>query len=179
MKLRIISGNYGGRTIDAPRGHRTHPMGEQIRGALFNVLGDVAGLSVLDAFTGSGAIAIEAASRGAAPIVAVDSDKQAYKTAMANVQNLGLSNLVKVTEANISSWLERNQNLAFDIVICDPPYDQVKPGLLNKLAAVAKVGGIMVLSLPPDAGVTLDPAYEILQSKSYGDATLAFYRKTG
>ena len=71
--MRIISGVLGGRVFKAPNGNKTHPMSEKIRGAMFNSLGDISGLTVLDAFSGSGAVAIEAFSRGAEHVVAVDS----------------------------------------------------------------------------------------------------------
>ena len=60
--MRVISGKFGGQLFDAPKGHRTHPMSEKVRGALFSVLGDISGLTVLDAFAGSGALSIEAIS---------------------------------------------------------------------------------------------------------------------
>ena len=64
--MRIIAGSLGGRVFKAPSGHRTHPMSEKIRGAIFNALGDISDLTVLDAFTGSGALCFEAVSRGVA-----------------------------------------------------------------------------------------------------------------
>lgn len=179
MKLRIISGSLGGRAIDAPHGHKTHPMSEQIRGALFNVLGDVSGLTLLDAFTGSGAIAVEAVSRGAKNVIAIDSDKNAFKTAHTNASNLNIVDKLKVTQANISSWIDNNPDAKFDVVICDPPYDNVKPALLSKVADTTQDGGIVVLSLPPKTDLNLGDNFNLVQSKSYGDATLAFYRKTG
>ena len=68
--MRIIAGTLKGQQFQTPHSHKTHPMGDKIRGALFNVLGDIEGLSFLDAFSGSGALAFEAASRGAASVLA-------------------------------------------------------------------------------------------------------------
>lgn len=65
MKLRVISGSLGGRLINSPPGNKTHPMSEKMRGAIFNILGNIEGLDVLDAYSGSGAIALEAISRKA------------------------------------------------------------------------------------------------------------------
>ncbi len=178
MRLRVISGSLGGRSIEWPKNHSTHPMSEKIRGALFNMLGDIEGLSVLDAFTGSGAIAFEAISRGASSVIAIDSDKDAHKIATQNAATLGVNDKVKVVQANASSWSDNNPSELFDIVVLDPPYDKVKQPLLQKLAAHTKNGGITVLSLPPDEEVRLDPKFTQLARKSYGDAVLVFYRKT-
>jgi 16S rRNA (guanine966-N2)-methyltransferase len=76
--MRVIAGFLGGRNFDSPGGHRTHPMSDKVRGAVFGVLGDIKGLSVLDAFAGSGALSIEAVSRGAKYAVAIDVDKRAH-----------------------------------------------------------------------------------------------------
>ncbi len=176
--MRIIAGQLGGREFRSPAGHRTHPMSDKIRGAIFNILGDVSGLSLLDAFAGSGALSLEAVSRGAAAAVAIDVDKAAAQTAADNARSLGVDNKIKVIRANAAGWSENNPAASFDLVICDPPYDKVKPDLLARLAGHVKPGGVVVLSLPPTAGAELpEPVFQRLLSKSYGDASLAFYRR--
>src|SRR5690242_707068 len=102
--MRIISGKLGGRIIHEPHGHKTHPMSEKVRGALFNALGDVEGLTFLDAFAGSGALSFEAVSRGAKSAVAVDIDKHAVDTASLSVKDLKLGGEIKVTKANMAGW---------------------------------------------------------------------------
>jgi 16S rRNA (guanine966-N2)-methyltransferase len=176
--MRIIAGRLGGRTFQAPTGHKTHPMSDKVRGALFNALGDIEGLSVLDAFAGSGAIGFEAISRGAGHVVAVDSDRQAHRAIKTNIHQLGLSKDVKLVSASVSAWLSTTDQ-AFDIVICDPPYDDVKPSLLVRLAERCQPGGIAVFSLPPQTHIKLASNYELLSDKNYGDAELRFYRRLG
>jgi 16S rRNA (guanine966-N2)-methyltransferase len=83
--MRIIAGRLGGRHFASPQGRRTHPMSDKMRGALFNALGDIDGLSVLDAFAGSGALAFEAVSRGAGHAVAIDVDKSAQRAIAENI----------------------------------------------------------------------------------------------
>lgn len=175
--MRIVSGMLGGRTIEAPKGHRTHPMGDKIRGALFNALGDVEGLSVLDAFCGSGALAIEAISRGAHSAIAIDTDKAAALTAVQNMKALGIDRWVKVIRANVSSWSDHNPATRFDLVIADPPYDAVHLPTLQKVATHCAHSGLYVLSLPPAAVLPDLPGFELLTCKTYGDARLYFYRR--
>lgn len=153
-------------------------MSEKIRGAIFNALGDISGLTVLDAYAGSGAIGFEAISRGASSAVLIDNDKKAERIITGNIQQLGLSGPAKFIKSGISSYADGINEPCFDIVICDPPYDNVKPRVLQKLAGLARTGGVVVLSLPPAAEVELSAEqFELLTAKSYGDATLTFYRK--
>jgi len=179
MKLRIISGQYGGRTIDAPSGHKTHPMSEKIRGAIFNMLGDITGLSVLDAYSGSASLALEAVSRGATDVVAIDSDKNAYMTIQANIKVLKAQN-IKVTRANIRSWLDNNPDKRFNLILCDPPYDDVKSDILTRIAEFLDTNGIIVYSLPPANSVQMpDTKHVCIAEKIYGDAKIVIYQVKG
>jgi 16S rRNA (guanine966-N2)-methyltransferase len=174
--MRVVAGHLGGRTFEAPRSHRTHPMGDKVRGALFNTLGDIEGLTVLDAFAGSGAMSIEAISRGASSAVAIDVDKDAYATIVNNLALLKISDRVTVQRTNARSWSNSHRDLQFDVVLLDPPYDAVNYAVLQKLGRHAKPGGITVLSLPPDHEFTLQD-HELLARKQYGDAELDIYRR--
>jgi 16S rRNA (guanine966-N2)-methyltransferase len=174
--MRIVSGSLGGRTFDAPRGHRTHPMSDKVRGALFNMLGDITGLTVADLFAGSGAISFEAISRGAANSIAIEADKVASATIKKNIETLGLDEQVKTHKMFVHSWLNRT-NDQFDIVIADPPYDDLIYKTLDKLPELVKPGGVIVYSLPPNARLILPKTCEKISEKSYGDATLVIYRK--
>lgn len=164
--------------FESPRGHRTHPMSEKIRGALFNMLGDIKGLRFLDAFSGTGALAIEAISRGAMQVTAVELDMEAYKTISKNVQDLEIDDRVEVLRKDIKSWSRNHKDTQYDVVLIDPPYDAVPYTLLHKIATHAKTGGLVIYSLPPDHDFKLaenDFALEV--EKSYGDATLLVYRR--
>lgn len=174
--MRIIAGRLSGRQFASPRGHRTHPMSDKMRGALFNALGDIGGLTVLDAFAGSGALSFEAASRGAARVIAIDSDRQAQLTVSENVKSLGLKEQIKLIKASASAWLSTTEE-SFDVVVCDPPYDKPQPELLARLAGRVKPGGLAVFSLPPGLDLELPAAYQVLATKNYGDSKLVFYRR--
>lgn len=175
--MRVISGTLGGRIFESPRGHRTHPMSEKIRGALFNTLGDVRRLRILDTFSGSGAIAIEAISRGAEHVTAVELDRTAFNTIASNVETLGIADKVHVVRANIAGWIRTNRDKHFDIVIADPPYDKVQIETVEAICYRAKVGGIVVMSLPPKTRLIMTDFFEFVSEKDYGDATLVFYRR--
>ena len=176
--MRVIAGTLKGRQFASPHGNRTHPMSEKVRGGLFNALGDISGLEVLDAFAGSGALSFEAISRGAATVTAVDIDKNAHTALLENVAALQLEEQVQVVRANVVGWLFRNSELRYDLIFADPPYDAIRDRTLDKLATRAREGGLIVYSLPPNDRFKL-PAdtYEKVALKSYGDATLVFYRR--
>jgi 16S rRNA (guanine966-N2)-methyltransferase len=176
--MRIIAGNLKGRVINQPHGHHTHPMSEKVRGALFNALGDVEGLTFLDAFAGSGALSFEAVSRGAKHAVAIERDPSVHKVVKNTIEELGLKNDVHAIRASAGAWSERNKEKKFNIVILAPPYDDLQPQLLQKLTIHLNKDGVLVLDYP---GKDRPPEFkwikEILR-KEYGDAQLVFYRKS-
>lgn len=175
--MRIIAGQLGGRNFSAPSGHRTHPMSEKACGALFNALGDINGLTVLDAFAGSGALGFEAVSRGALSVCEIEIDKIAQRTILDNIKSLGISSKVKLICASVGAWMRTNPNAVFDIVICDPPYDNLQQLLLGGLVNHLKPNGVYILSWP---GKELAPQFgslKIVNQRSYGDIQLVFYRK--
>jgi len=177
--MRVIAGRLGGRIFEDPRGNRTHPMSDKVRGALFNSLGDVTGLTILDAYSGTGALAIEAVSRGAASVLAIDVDVDAVKTISANVQQLGLEEQITVRRKNISGWSRNHQQEQFDLVFADPPYHDIRPDVIERLAVHIRPGGHMVVSWPGSETVRSFTGLEIVSHKKYGDAQLVFYRRTG
>lgn len=174
--MRVIAGKLGGRRFDAPKGHRTHPMSEKARGGLFSALGDVEGLSVLDAFAGSGALSFEAISRGAKNAVAIDTDNNAVKTIENNSKKLGVNDKVKTIRANSSGWSDNNPDAKFDIIICDPPFDQLKITIIQKLAKHLSTDGVFVVNMPGAYEVFELAGLRIVKSKDYGDNKLAYYK---
>lgn len=175
--MRVIAGRLGGRVFDSPRNFKTHPMSDKARGALFNVLGDLSGLTVLDAFAGSGALSFEAVSRGATSALAIDNDRSAQKVIAHNIARLELKAAVKLVKASANAWLQTNPNAQFDIVLCDPPYNDLQPNLLRRLAAAVKPGGLYVLSWPSGQEALVIEGLTQIELHSYGDASLVFYRR--
>jgi 16S rRNA (guanine966-N2)-methyltransferase len=175
--MRIVAGNLKGRSFSQPKGHHTHPMAEKVRGAMFNALGDIESLTILDAFAGSGALCFEAISRGAKNALAIERDPAVQKVVKQSIAELDLNDQMHIVRASAGGWSDNNPDKKFDIVILAPPYDDLQHNLLNKLTKHVKVGGLLVLDYP---GKEQAPDFEGLNQlvqKEYGDAQLVFYRK--
>ncbi len=175
--MRIIAGNLRGQQFDAPKGHKTHPMGDKQRGALFSTLGDISGLTVLDLYAGSGALSFEAVSRGAARATSVELDRSAQEAIVNNIHHLGLQNEVITAASRVGSWSKKHVREWFDIVICDPPYDRVLQSSIQPLTRHVVRGGIMVLSWPAHLEVPVFKGLELIKSNVYANARLIFYKK--
>src|ERR1700677_2708223 len=122
--MRVIAGTSRGRRLEAPAGGATRPTGDRVRESIFDVLGslmDLDGTDVVDLFAGSGALGIEALSRGAASVVFVDDSADAVRAVEANVTGTGLDPAqTTVVRADVLDWLRRPHR--FDLALADPPY---------------------------------------------------------
>ena len=118
--MRVVAGTFKGRRLVAPRGTRTRPTADRVREALFSMLGDVGGARVLDLYAGSGALGIEALSRGADSAVFVESDARAIAAIERNLASIGVE--ATVWRRDVLRFLARADG-PFDLVFCDPPYD--------------------------------------------------------
>ena len=176
MNLRLIAGEFGGRTIAAPSGRRTHPMGERVRGSLFNILGDLKGAYVLDAFAGSGALGLEALSRGAQFVTFIEKDKQAQSIIAQNITNLDVSDRTKLVRSSVAGWDETTESQQFDFILVDPPYHDLQLSTVSRLQKYLKPNGLMVLSYPGRESAPTVNGVVVVDNRSYGDAALAFYR---
>ncbi len=184
--MRIIAGFLGGRIIQSPHNNSTHPMSEKMRGALFNALGDIAGQTFFDPFAGTGACSLEALSRGATHSTLVEANTDSFKTILSNAKELGVEQQITAIRGNCSGWSNNNVSKLFDIVLSDPPYKakDINIATAFKMARHTKVGGIFVLSAPPDQHDTVELRFsqqknlEFIMYKKHGDGGLYFYRKT-
>lgn len=177
--MRIIAGRLGGRQFVSPKGNRTHPMSDKARGALFNALGDITGLTLLDAFAGSGAIAFEAISRGAKHVTAIDIETNAFKAMTESAESLGVIDQIEIIRANVGGWFKSSrQDNRYDVIVCDPPYDALQLPIIERMSSKITVGGVMVVSLPPKARLIMPERCVPIQTKDYGDITLQFFRRT-
>lgn len=150
-----------------------------MRGALFNTLGDIEGLSVLDPFGGTGALSFEAISRGAISTKVIERDKRAYKNIVKNIAILGLDKEVKAIRANSSSWSDYNPEAQFELLLMDPPYDILQLSLMQKLIhRHLRKSGVAVISGPGRIQPPMFEGVTPIVGKQYGDGQLVFYRKT-
>ena len=123
--MRVVAGTVGGRRLAVPPGATTRPTSELVRGAIFNSLtaqGLVEGAIVADLFAGSGALGIEARSRGAARAVFVESDRAAARVISDNLAALGLEGVGSVRVADAVTWVESSPGAPYDLILVDPPY---------------------------------------------------------
>ncbi len=174
--MRVVAGRYGGRRLKAPAGAATRPTADRVREALFSILGDVAGLRVLDLFAGSGALGIEALSRGAAEAVFVDKAPRAVAAVKANLEALGLE--AKVHRRAALAYLDgASREAPFDLLFCDPPYDAAGPlaePLAERLPAVLSKNARIVTE--SDKRSPLQLPLPLLRERTYGDTRIAVYR---
>lgn len=181
-RVRIIAGALRGRVLRTPRGRATRPTADRVREALFSILGDVSELDVLDLFAGSGALGLEALSRGASYAVFVEEARAAQKVLEDNLRELEVEDRSRVLAADAHKALGRlaKGKRRFGLVFLDPPYARSDVAeLLEKLAqaGVLLPGAWIVLEHaardePPKAPVELETRFR----RDYGDTALTFYR---
>ena len=180
-QIRVIAGKYGGRKIDAPdfSNSRTKPMGERIRNAMFNRIGEeIRGARVLDAFAGTGSVGLEALSRGASFVTFVERDKIAQKILQKNVLSLGAENESEIIRTTVNNWLETAEPEMYDIILADPPYHDLQLSTVSRLFGLLKPKGLMVSShTGRGEGPNLENSIVVVDNRSYGNATLTSFRR--
>lgn len=176
--MRVIAGDFKGRQLVAPRGWKVRPTSDRAREAIFSVLGtSVEGARVLDLYCGTGALAIEALSRGAAHATMVDRDTRA---ALGNVERLGLSERVELVRADVSRWLAGGANdptRSFDLVFVDAPYrlaDRVGQELDTRLPDLLAEGGRAIVESGARRPLRID-SLPLLRQRRYGAADVSIY----
>ena len=176
---RIISGALGGRTIPGPPGKGTRPTSDRVREALFSRLdgwGALAGARVLDLYAGSGAVGLEAASRGAGPVVLVEADRPTARLIEFNARELGLQADVRSAKAETFAAAPGRR---FDLVFLDPPYDVPTATVESLLAGIAEHGvaerGLVVVERSArDRAPAWPAAFTDTWEKNYGETTLYY-----
>ena len=173
-ELRITGGELGGRRIHAPKGAKLRPTTEKVREAIFSILGDISGARVLDLFCGTGALAIEALSRGAREATLVDTHP---RTARENVQELELTDRATVVRADVGRFLRRAEEGSYDLILCDPPYriaDRFTADLDPLIRGVLAESGRVMIESSPDK--PLQMTLPLLTERSYGDTMVRIHR---
>ena len=180
--MRIIAGQAGGLRLDCPQGI-ARPMMDRVRGAVFSSLGElVIGARVLDLFSGSGALGLEALSRGAASCVFVDAHRRAADAIRANLARARLRGEVRQQDA--SAFVARAAPASFDLIFADPPFalapdHPAHPASLltsDALARIAAPDGWFVYELPGEPAPP-GPAWTLIKTRRYGQAWVAYCRR--
>jgi 16S rRNA (guanine966-N2)-methyltransferase len=172
--MRIIAGSKRGARIAAPRGLATRPTGDRVREAAFNLIGPVDGATVLDLFAGSGAMGLEALSRGAGSATFVESDRAACKAIQRNLEKLQLTGARIVCADAV--WTVRQDPRTYDLVLVDPPYEvwgELQAGLAAQLPRVLAPDGLLVVETSSRVEPELPLA--LRTSRRYGSARLSLF----
>ena len=180
--MRIVGGTWGGRRLTAPRGDGTRPTTDRVREALFSILGDVDSIRVLDLFSGTGALGLEALSRGAAHATFVEKGSAALKALTANIGALGVPiDRYTLLRADVRRAAARLSG-PYALIFADPPYDQVDDltsVMLSIVQAELSEDGVAIIEHR-----SRDPAPEPTERlvrndvRTYGDSALAFFRRS-
>jgi 16S rRNA (guanine966-N2)-methyltransferase len=181
--MRVIAGRFGGRRLKAPRGRATRPTSDRVREALFSMLGDITDAVVLDLFAGTGALGIEALSRGASRAVFVERDAAALAALRSNLASLGLGEEeahVHAGEALAALRTARMGGETYDLVFVDPPYGRARElgeAVAVELPGLLEPGGRVVVESSRRSPVVL--SLEVAGQRSYGDTTITIHRRPG
>jgi len=178
--VRIIAGSNKGARIFAPKGHDTRPTGDRAREAAFNLIGPVDGAAVLDLFAGSGAMGLEALSRGAASAVFVENDREARRTIDRNLDKLRLTGARVVPQDALRALAaEAAAGRRYDLVLVDPPYEMfssLQNGLSQYLPAVLAKDGLVVVETAARREPEL-PSLAQRTSRRYGSARITLFER--
>ena len=172
--MRIVSGSRKGARIFAPKGLDTRPTGDRVREAAFNLIGPVDGASVLDLFAGSGAMGLEALSRGAASAVFVEADRESCRTIERNLEKLRLTGARVVCDDALRFLA--GERACYDLVLVDPPYEMVESLRMRLglyLPSVLAENGLLVF----ETAAKVEPQLPLAKrtSRRYGAARLTLF----
>jgi len=183
--LRVIAGVVKGRRLKAPKGLKTRPTSDRTKESLFNIIGSrIVNAKFLDLYAGTGAISIEAISRGAERSVLVENDPRAIKVIRENLQLTGLDDYAEILSQSVESAIKSLsvKDMTFDIIFMDPPYLKglIEPCLteINKGKVLASGGLIIAESSKLDVLPESVGSFRLFRKEKYGDTVLSFYQES-
>jgi 16S rRNA (guanine966-N2)-methyltransferase len=174
--VRVIAGRYGGRRLAAPPGRGTRPTADRVREALFSILGPLEGAAALDLYAGSGALGIEALSRGADSAVFVERDARVVRVLEANLAALGIEAPVLRMDVLAALRDARKRGETYSLILCDPPYrtaPDIGGALSEALGPVLAAGGRVVTE--SDRRHPLDLTLSLTDERRYGDTLIRIH----
>ncbi len=180
--MRVIAGSLKGRQLQSPRGAQLRPTSGRLRETLFNILGHrVESAEVLDACAGSGALGLEALSRGALRAVFVDRDRQACELVTANVARCGVEDRSRVILGSLPAAMAAPDfPELFDLILIDPPYDDPQIGaILSALGGALGSGGTLVVERSKRTAAQQATGLALVRTVRAGDSALDFYQQMG
>lgn len=173
--MRISGGEFKGHIISRPSSETTRPITSRAKEAIFDILGDVSDLSVLDLYSGSGALGIEAISRGADSVVAVEREPQVAEMIKNNYEKLGVSEKLQLHVKPVSIWCMHNKD-KFDLIFVDPPFDELDANVLAKLPDLMNENSTVEVRLDRRLEIPEIPGLELKKTRRYGSSRVAFYK---
>ncbi len=184
--MRITGGEFCGRNLAVPKSEAIRPTQDRVREALFNILApEIAGAEFLDLFAGSGAVGLEALSRGARRAVFVERERRHLAVLRQNLATLCPAAAHSVVAADVYRWLEAYVGCGFTIAFADPPYalgeERGYAAVLATLAArgVVRPGGLFVAEMTAAQRAEATPGWELLRDRTYGKTRLCIWRRGG
>jgi len=176
--MRIIAGKLKGVSVPESKAEATHPMSEKLRGAIFNALGDISGLRVLDGCAGTGMVGFEAISRGAMAVDGVEKDDKAFAELSRNAKEIAkrIPTPYRAFHYGIRQFFKKNNLPVYDVMIFDPPYDIVQTDHFDGTVKHLSPEGVMVFSLPSGIEAPRLPGLKAIKQKTYGVAQLIYYQ---
>ena len=182
--MRITGGEFCGRALAVPKSDAIRPTQDRVRAALFNILSPaVAGSEVLDLFAGTGAVGLEALSRGARHATFVEADRRHVAVLRSNLEKLGASGRAEVVAADAYRWIANYAGEGFTLAFADPPYalgeERGYAVVLETLASrgVVRVGGLFVAEMTAVQRTEETPGWELLRDRTYGRTRLCIWRR--
>ena len=178
--MRVISGEWRGRTLKSPTWDGLRPTSDRLRETLFNILGpSIRGARVLDAYAGTGAIGIEALSRGAAWVCFVERDPRAVRLVEANLASVGADRRYAIIRADVTDAADACGTAAFDVAVFDPPY--AGDAAARALEAAAGLAGsdlrVIIEHATRDAPPSRHAGFALARTVKAGDSALSFYQR--
>ena len=177
--MRVIAGRFKGRRLKAPTWDGLRPTSDKLRETLFNILTPrLEGARVLDAYAGTGALGLEALSRGAAHVTFIEADRRAAALIAANAAACGVQQGYTIESSTVTSVLRRSRDAAFDVILLDPPYDLADVGdVLEQAAHALAASGVLVLERSSRREPPAPASLNRIRDVKSGDSSLTFYTR--
>jgi 16S rRNA (guanine966-N2)-methyltransferase len=178
--MRIITGKYKGRLLEAPAGNGVRPATDRVKGTIFNMLQNrlqLLDIHVLDLFSGSGSLGFEALSRGAASVVFVDEGRDALDSVRANAEKVGCADNCFILKADAIDFLKQTSD-RFELIFADPPYAYQETSRLPVLIfhhKLLKIGGFLIIEHGKHTVFEQSESYVLTVQKEFGNTRVSFF----